>query len=242
MVKARVDNQIQLLHYHTNLESMVKKKTAELTRTHERILETLASIIEYRSLESGTHIRRTSELTDIIAHELLNTEYKEQLETLDIHSMVKAVALHDIGKVGIPDSVLLKPGRLTDEEFEVVKTHPVIGGDIIDSISKNLTEENLYLDRCKEICRHHHERWDGQGYPDRLAGEDIPLSARILSVVDVYDALVNTRCYKPAFSYDEALDIVVQGAGTQFDPVVTAALVRVKDDFARLENEHKEND
>ncbi len=238
VVKARVDNHIQLLHYRTELEAMVEKKAADLTRTHEQMLETMATIIEYRSLESGTHIRRTSDLTKIlISHMLPDPKYHQELMDINYASVINAVKMHDIGKVGIPDSILLKPGRLTPEEFEVIKTHSVIGSNIIDSISSNLTDDAVYLQRCKEICRHHHERWDGSGYPDGLSGEDIPISARILSVVDVYDALVAERCYKAPFPHDKAVDMIAEGAGTQFDPGVIGVFLQVQDEFKQLKEE-----
>ena len=236
VVKARLYNQIQLTRYRMDLETMVEHKTAELIKTHERTLETLATIIEYRSLESGTHIRRSSDLTRIIIEEMLNeARFRSQLIENKYHSIIKAVALHDIGKVGIPDADLLKPGKLTPEEFELVKQHSVIGGKIIDSIALDADDDNMYLRHCRDICLYHHERWDGKGYPEGLREKAIPLSARILSIVDVYDALVNERCYKPAFIHEEAIRIIKDGAGTQFDPHIVAVLGRVSDKFVELE-------
>lgn len=238
VVKARVDNHVQLLHYQTKLEAMVEKKAAELLTTHERILETLATIIEYRNLESGTHIRRSCELTKILVGQmLLMPEYKAALMEANYESMIRAVSLHDIGKVGIPDSILLKPGRLTPDEFAVVKTHSMIGFNIIETIASSVNDERKYLRHCSDICRSHHERWDGTGYPDGLAGDAIPLSARVASLVDVYDALVNKRCYKPAYSYDEGMRLIEESAGTQFDPGVVEAMKAVKDAFQALEME-----
>lgn len=236
VVKARVDNQIQLMRYRTDLEDMVRKKADELTRTNEAMLETLATIIEYRSLESGTHVRRTSELTALLTGALIRRgKYADELEELNWRSMVKAVSLHDVGKVGIPDSILLKNGPLSAEEFEVVKGHTVIGAEIIESIARDISDDAMYLRHCKDICRHHHERWDGRGYPDGLREEGIPLPARIVSVIDVYDALVNKRCYKPAFSHEQAIDMIREGSGTQFDPDIVAAVDDVADAFRRLE-------
>lgn len=236
VVKARVDNHIQLARYHNQLEALVAIKTADITKIHEQLLETMATIIEYRNLESGTHIRRTSMLTEILLEQMLSKKkYRDTLLSLKYHSIIKAVALHDIGKVGIPDSILLKPGKLTAEEFEKVKLHSTIGGNIIDSIAKNTADDAMYLKHCSEICHYHHERWDGKGYPAGLMGEDIPLSARVLSVVDVYDALVNVRCYKSAFTHAEAISLLEEGAGTQFDPDIIEILLEVESDFAELE-------
>ena len=219
VVKARIDNHIALTRYRSQLEHLVEKKTRELSRTHEQMLETLATIIEYRSLESGVHIKRTSELTQIlIAHMLPNPLFHDELTRDNYISMIKAASMHDIGKVGIPDNILLKPGKLTPEEFEIIKKHSIIGANIMGSISSDITDDALYLKHCRDICRWHHERWDGKGYPDGVAGGDIALSARILSVIDVYDALVSRRCYKPPISGQEALKIIMEGRGTQFDP------------------------
>lgn len=238
VVKVRVDQQVQLMRYRLNLESLVKKKTMELERTHETILETLATIIEYRSLESGTHVRRTCELTRLMTEAMLEDPvYRGQLEAIQYQSAIKAVSLHDVGKIGIPDSVLLKNGPLTTEEFDLVKTHTIIGAKLIDDIAKSVSDDALYLRHCKDICRHHHERWDGRGYPDGLAGEAIPLSARIVSVIDVYDALVNQRCYKPAFSHEEALGMIRRGGGSQFDPGIVAQLDKTEKAFQKLEKD-----
>ena len=236
VVKARVDNHIQLKRYQNDLESMVEKKAAELMTTHERILETLATIIEYRSIESGAHIRRTMELLKaMVNHMLTKPKYNKDLMELNYNAIVKASSLHDIGKVGIPDSILLKPGKLTEEEFEVIKTHSDVGARIIDSM--NLDGNELYLKHCREICKYHHERWDGRGYPDKLSGEDIPLSARMVSIVDVYDALVSPRCYKKSMPHGKALEIIKEGRDSQFDPYLVDILLEVEDMFEKLHME-----
>ena len=241
VVKARVDNHIQLKHYQNDLESMVERKAAELISTHEKILETLATIIEYRSIESGEHIRRTSELTKtLINHMLSKPEYNSTLMEQNYDAIVKASSLHDIGKVGIPDIILLKPGRLTEEEFDIIKTHSDIGAKIIESMK--LEGNELYLRHCREICRYHHERWDGNGYPDRLSGEGIPLAARIVAIVDVYDALVSSRCYKKSMPHGEALNIIKDNRGGQFDPGVVDVLFEVEKTFEHLQSELKDPD
>ena len=238
VVKARVDNHIQLSRYRNQLEQMVEHKTAQLRKTHERMLVSMATIIEYRSLESGEHVKRVGELTRAIITRMLSVEpFQKQLLQLDYNSIVKAVPLHDIGKVGIPDSILLKPGRLTDEEYAVIKTHSIIGSEIIQTIADGLDDDAMYLKHCEDICRHHHERWDGTGYPDGLKGEEIPLSARIVSVVDVYDALVNNRCYKDAFSHDRAVALIVEGKGTQFDARIVDVMLTIQDKFKEIEEQ-----
>jgi len=241
VVRARVDNHIKLARYSHNLEQLVEIKTAEVTRTYESTLEVLATIIEYRNLESGAHIRRTTLLTEVLVAKMLeNEKFKPLLEELNIPSLIKASALHDIGKIGIPDGILLKPGKLTDEEFNMIKTHTTIGSHVIDSISENLPDSDKYLKYAKDICHYHHERWDGRGYPGGLSGEEIPLAARIISIVDVYDALVSPRCYKDPFSHDVSFEIITDGRGTQFDPDIVDILPNVADDFKRIEEAHRD--
>jgi putative two-component system response regulator len=230
VVKARVHNHIELKQYRDNLEAMLEAKTAELERTTERTMETLANIIEYRSLESGEHIQRTATLTRILVDYLIDRkEYQAALLELKPRAIVKAVPMHDIGKIGINDAILLKPGRLTPEEFGVMKGHTTIGSEIIKTIQRGVDDTNGYLARAYEICRWHHERWDGTGYPDNKKGEDIPLTARIVAVVDVYDALVSVRCYKSAFTHEDAMLIIEKGSGTQFDPVIIDAFTQIQD-------------
>ncbi len=237
VVKARLNSHVQLEKYRQNLELQLDQKISEILNLHEKTLETMASLIEHRNLESGEHIRRTSDLTAILIEQLLkHSPYAKELIRLNGKTISKAVALHDIGKISIPDRILLKPCPLTPEEFEIIKTHCVIGSDVIHSIMEGVPDAAGYLARAKEICRSHHERWDGSGYPDGLSGTDIPLSARIISVVDVYDALVNIRVYKSAIPHDNAVNLILEGRGTQFDPVVVDAFHAVHEQFAQLED------
>jgi putative two-component system response regulator len=234
VVKARVDNHIELKRYRDNLEETVEKKVFQLVKSKENMLETLATVIEYRNLESGHHVKRTSILSRNLVNRLLNIPYyARQLNELHPESMIKAVPIHDIGKIGVPDNVLLKAGRLTTEEFNIIKTHTTIGSDIIDTLLAK-DEGDEYLLHCRDISRHHHERFDGKGYPDGISGEDIPLSARILSIVDVYDALVNSRVYKPALPHDEAVQIIMNGKSTQFDPGIAEAFYEINEAFLAL--------
>ena len=241
VVKARLDNHIDLTRYQNELESLVEAKTTELMRTYEQTLEVLATVVEYRSLESGEHIKRTSMLSEVLINEIVtNPIYADyvasnELDAKKVYSIVRATALHDIGKIGISDTILLKPGRLTDEEFELMKTHTILGSQIIDEILATLGDNAGFLTYCREICYFHHERWDGLGYPTQIVAEQIPFSARLLSIVDVYDALVNTRCYKPAFSHEEAMAIIVESKGKQFDPTLVEAFESVSHQFDELE-------
>ena len=241
VVRARIDNHINLARYRHNLEHLVSIKTAEVTKTYESTLEVLATIIEYRNLESGAHIRRTTLLSQVLIDGMLKSEsFKAQLAELSIPSLVKASALHDIGKIAIPDGVLLKPGKLTNEEFNIIKTHTTIGSHVIDSIALNLPDNDQYLKYAKDICHYHHERWDGHGYPVGLCAEEIPLAARIISVVDVYDALVSPRCYKEPLSHEVSMNIIMEGKGTQFDPNIVDILPDVADAFKQVEEAHRD--
>ncbi|MDR2536176.1 MAG: response regulator [Treponema sp.] len=234
IVKLRVKNQIELKNYSDSLEEMVAEKAAEITATLNNTLQTMANIIEYRNLESGSHVKRTQLFSQALIEHILSSSltYAEELRTLEPDIIIKSVALHDVGKIGIPDKILLKPGRLDHEEFEIMKTHTVIGKNIIESILTNM--DTIYLQHCRDICFCHHERFDGKGYPRGLAGQDIPLAARIVSLVDVYDALVCTRVYKAALPYDEALQIIKEGQGTQFDPLLTEVFFENAEVFERI--------
>ena len=242
VVRARVDNHINLARYRHSLEQLVARKAAEVTKTYESTLEVLATIIEYRNLESGAHIRRTTLLTEVLVMKMLEMEqFRPALLEGNYHSLIKASALHDIGKVGISDSILLKPGKLTPDEFDVIKTHTTIGGNIIDSISSTLPDNDMYLKYAKDICQNHHEKWDGKGYPRGLKEDEIPLSARMVSIVDVYDALVSPRCYKGAYSHEVSLGIIMEGRGTQFDPNLVDILHLVSPQFLKVTEAHRDS-
>ncbi len=235
VVKARVDMHIQLSNYRTKLEEMVRQKTEEVQMLNQRILETLATIVEYRSLESGHHIRRVQELTRLLIEKMLTKpRFRDELIALGYEEIIAAAVLHDVGKVGISDEVLLKPGKLTEDEFEQIKRHPDIGSDIIDTIAEGQSQNENYLKHCRDIALYHHERWDGTGYGRKLAGKDIPLSARILSLIDVYDALTTKRCYKDAFSHERTMDIINRNSGTQFDPDIVDCFNEISDDIRKL--------
>ena len=232
IVKARVAAQLRLYHYSVKLEKMVQQKVNELLHSKEKMLEIMADIIEYRSFESGSHVKRTRDLTYILAKCLCeNAKLDRAISESEVAIVAKAAPLHDIGKISIPDNVLLKNGKLTQEEYTVMKTHAMLGGEMVKLMMRDLTENDAYLECCYDITLYHHERWDGKGYPNGIAGEVIPLSARILSLVDVYDALTTDRVYKEAMSHEEAVEIINEGAGTQFDEKVVEAFMMVKDAF-----------
>jgi putative two-component system response regulator len=242
VVKLRVKNQIELKNYSDNLEEMVAQKAAEITASLDNMLQAMANIIEYRNLESGSHIKRVQLFSQVLMQHILENpreypEYAYEVKLLQPDVVVKAAVLHDVGKIGIPDRILLKPGKLDFDEFEIMKTHTTIGKGIVESILND--KEAIYLQHCRDIAYCHHERFDGKGYPCGISGKDIPLTARIVSVVDVCDALVCNRVYKPAFSYQDALDIIVAGSGTQFDATLVKALLEIQDELKAISLEYK---
>jgi putative two-component system response regulator len=234
IVILRVKNQIELKNYSDSLEQMVAEKTAEATAILDSALQGLANVIEHRDLESGSHVNRTQLYCKALIDYLLesNSVYAEELRALEPDIIVKAMALHDVGKIAIPDRILLKPGRLDEDEFKIMKTHTTRGKEIIGELGN--VNDSIYLKHCEDICYCHHERYDGKGYPRGLKGTEIPLSARIASLADVYDALVCARVYKAAFPYNEAIRIIQEGRGTQFDPVLTDAVMAIKDKFQAI--------
>jgi putative two-component system response regulator len=242
IVKLRVKNQIELKNYSDSLEEMVAEKTAEATSTLDNTLQALANIIEYRNLESGSHVKRTQFFCQALIDYLLesNSVYAEELRSQEPDIIVKSMALHDVGKIGIPDKILLKPGKLDLEEFEIMKTHTTVGRNIVEEMMKAVKDkDSIYLIHCRDIAYCHHERYDGKGYPQGLKGDAIPLSARIASLSDVYDALVCARVYKEAFPYDEAIRIISEGRGTQFDPILTDAVIKIQDRFQEISRQNQ---
>jgi putative two-component system response regulator len=242
IVKLRVKNQVELKNYSDSLEEMVAEKTAEATSTLDNTLQAIANIIEYRNLESGSHVKRTQFFCRALIEYLIETNsvYAEELKANEPDIIVKAMALHDVGKIGIPDRILLKPGKLEQEEYEVMKTHTTVGKNIIEEMMKAVKDEDsTYLRHCLDIAYCHHERYDGKGYPRGLKGNEIPLAARLASLADVYDALVCVRVYKAAFSYEETVKIIADGKGTQFDPVLTDAVIAIQDRFKEISQQYK---
>lgn len=202
----------------------------------------LAKLAESRDNETGAHLERMREYSRILAQELArHAKYEDTIDADYIRTIYVTSPLHDIGKVGIPDSILLKPGKLTKEEFEVMKTHTVIGGETLASAVKNNPSADFYK-FAQEITLTHHERFDGKGYPNGLSGDAIPLCGRIVAVADVYDALTTKRVYKPAFTHEEAKDIIVRDRGSAFDPDVVDAFLACEQDFVRIKQRLDEID
>jgi len=239
IVKLRVRNQIELKNYSDNLEEMVAEKAAEATKTLENALQGLANVIEHRDLESGEHVKRTQMFVKALIDHLIekSSVYAEELIKLKPDIIMKSMALHDVGKIAIPDKILLKPGKLDPDEYDIMKTHTTRGMEIIHELGD--VNSSLYLKHCEDICFGHHERWDGKGYPRQLKGEEIPLTARLAALADVYDALVCARVYKSAMPYDEALRIITEGRGTQFDPIIADAVEQINEQFKEISQKYR---
>lgn len=241
IVKQRTKNVIELYYNKRHLEEMValqtkvlRKQAEELKSVNERIIDVMGTVVEFRNLESGDHVKRVKTYTKILA-EYVAQEYPEyQLDDYVINMITSAAALHDVGKIVIPDAILLKPGRLTKEEFDIMKTHTTKGCEVVDMLSD--LQQGEYGRVSYEICRYHHERYDGRGYPDGLKGEEIPISAQIVSVADVYDALVNERCYKAAFTPKEAFRMITNGECGTFSPKLMNCFTLAKDKFEAVVN------
>lgn len=221
-----------------SLQAEVERRTLEVQTVQDVTILAMASLAETRDNETGMHIRRTQNYVKALAEGLLeHSPYANQLDELMIDLLFKSAPLHDIGKVGIPDEILLKPGKLTNEEFTLMKQHAELGARIIISAEEELKSPSSFLRYAREIAHHHHENWDGSGYPAGLAGETIPLSARLMAVADVYDALISRRCYKPPMSHDEACALIHQQCGSKFDPVVIAEFEQLHARFADIARE-----
>jgi len=215
----------ELKRYSTSLEGIVDEKTKQVFELQDVILKTVAELVECRDNITGGHIERTQSYLRLLVEALLiKGIYADEISSWDINLFVMSSQLHDVGKISIKDSILMKPGKLTDEEFDEMKKHTVYGMDIIKRIEDN-TSENAFLKHAEIMAGTHHEKWDGSGYPNRLKGEEIPLQGRLMAIIDVYDALTNDRPYKKAFSHEEALKIIIAGRGTHFDPLIADAFI-----------------
>lgn len=216
------------------LERNLLQSLNDVQEARTGIILGLAKLAEYRDTDTGSHLERIREYTRIIVKELKeHPEYKEYITDEYIEDLYQSSILHDIGKVGVPDAILLKPGKLTDEEFEIIKKHAILGGKAISDIDKQF-ENQSFLTIAKELAYYHHERWDGKGYPNGLKEQQIPLSARIVSFADVYDALTSKRCYKDAFGHEEAKSIILEEKGKAFDPDIVDAFMKYDNEFYKI--------
>ena len=248
IVAARVKNHLELQRarqflrdQNALLEEAVRERTRELRLTQDVTIQALASLAETRDNETGAHIHRTQLYVKVLAERLaLNPAYAGVLTPEVVELMTKSAPLHDIGKVGVPDAVLLKPGRLNDEEFAIMKQHPTLGRDALQRAEDSLHGTSSFLRLAREIAYSHHEKWDGSGYPVGLRGADIPLPGRIMAVADVYDALISKRCYKEAYSHEEAVRIITEGRGQHFDPELVDVFLECAEEIRRVAAAHRD--
>ena len=206
------------------------------------LIQVLANMVENRDKFTGNHVKNTAAYAKIILDELKKQDKYKDIITDDYeYTIINSAPLHDVGKINVPDSLLNKNGRLTDEEFKQMQNHTLAGQNIIDEAA-NMVKNSAYLQEAKNLAAYHHEKWNGTGYPYGLKGEDIPLSARIMAVADVFDALVSRRSYKPGFPIEKALDIIREGSGTHFDPEIAETFLKAEKDVRRVAQENYERD
>lgn len=254
IVRKRVKNVVQLYEFRRQMQAKVKEQknmiqsqykmlqqqAEKLQENNSNIIEALGSIVEYRNLESGNHIKRVKGFTQILARQLMEDYPEYHITEEKIAVITAASALHDVGKVAIPDNILLKPGKYTPEEFEYMKSHTTRGCDLLDSIG-NIWDER-YSIACRDICRFHHERYDGNGYPDGLAGDEIPISAQIVSIADVYDALTSERVYKTAIDRNKSFQMIINGECGVFNPKLLESFRNAREKLEELEEHFHETD
>lgn len=245
LVRKRVNNAIELFRSRRNLSALVEKhvktikeQSEQLKRTNVSIIDMLSSVIEFRSGESGQHVRRIRHATQILLTRMQKTVPQYQITDEEIEFISNAAAMHDIGKISVPDYILNKPGRLTKEEFEQMKKHTIYGCGILEMIS--FFKGEAIFRYSYDICRHHHERWDGKGYPDGLQGDEISIGAQVVSIADVYDALVSERVYKKAFPREKAKEMIVNGECGCFNPLLVEEFLKIEPEL--YETMYKENE
>lgn len=233
IVQRRISNTMGLYMRQKHLEQMVIKLFHEHDNNNKLMIEILSHIVEFRNGESGSHVMHVNRITEFLLKQLVLHTDRYSLSQSDITLISMASSLHDIGKIAISEEVLNKPGRLTDEEFEIIKTHAAIGADILLGLPEEY--QSIPLVRMAfEICRWHHERYDGKGYPDGLKGDEIPIAAQVVALADVYDALTSERCYKAAYSHEEALNMILDGQCGSFNPILLECMQEI---MARLKHE-----
>ncbi|MGL4830594.1 MAG: HD domain-containing phosphohydrolase [Vibrio sp.] len=242
LLKSRVHTHLQnkiskdiLVNQKNYLETEVLRRSSDLDRMQDAVVFALASLAETRDPETGNHLQRTQHYVKVLAERLATKEkYRDKLTPSIIDTYFKAAPLHDIGKVGIPDNILLKPGKLTDNEFAIMRNHALLGKVALEKAEKLSGASTDLINAAKEIAYGHHEKWDGSGYPQGLKGDAIPLSARLMALADVYDALICRRVYKAPMSHEEAKEIILRGSGSHFDPMVIEAFLIEERNFIAI--------
>lgn len=239
VVYRRVFNTIKLYAKQRRLISMISEQVREKDKNNNMMVSILSQIVEFRNGESGSHVIHIKRLAELLLDQLERKDTKYEITSADQMLIPLAAALHDIGKIGIDEKILNKPGRLTKEEFEIMKTHTVIGANMLESLAIYQSEPLVRV--AHDICRWHHERFDGKGYPDGLVGDEIPISAQVVSLADVYDALVSERVYKKAFSHERAIQMILNGECGAFNPVLLECLLEIQDTLKRELVEQSKN-
>lgn len=230
----RIKIHIDLFNHTHHLESLVEEKTKVIKELQYATMHTMTDLIERRDGSTGDHVIRTQLFVKAMLKAVIHEEsYKEEVRSIDLEIAVEATQLHDVGKIGIPDHILLKPGRLTNEEYEIMKRHVIIGEEAISS-AMNLTSEKEFFEYAQTLVMYHHEKWDGTGYPRALKGTDIPLLGRIMAIADVYDALSSSRPYKMPINHNEVVEILKKGAGLHFDPKLIEIFLQIENVFDEI--------
>jgi len=224
---------------HLDIDKIIRERTSQLHRLQNSIISVLANMVESRDKTTGGHIERTSAYIKILIEQMMKHDvYTKEISGWDVEKIISSARMHDLGKISITDIIVNKPSKLTEEEFEIMKTHAVEGERIIDEIIAQ-TGEGEFLRNARLFAGYHHERWDGKGYPHGLKGDEIPLQGRIMAIVDVYDALVSERPYKKAFSEEDAVRIIMECAGTHYDPKIADVFFKAKDLFKAVREDNQ---
>lgn len=231
-IKSRINNIIELYKHRNRLSDIVRDNVAKLAKVNDKMIEVLATLVEFRDCESGEHVKRIRGITKQLMTKLCEIYPEYHLERNSIEKIATASVLHDIGKIAIPDGILQKPGILTPEEFEIMKIHTVKGCDILAEMPEDIMDEEVYR-YSYDICRHHHERWDGRGYPDGLKGDEIPIWAQVVAVADVFDALTSPRVYKPPFDYATAVKMINNGECGAMNPKVLTVFNEISEEIVK---------
>ncbi len=234
LLKKRVELHLKLHDYNIGLKQMVKEQVAHIEELQYAVVYAMSEMVERRDHTTGGHILRTSRYLRALLMQLINdSEYSGELRDVDVHMFCHAAQMHDVGKICIPDHILLKEGKLTTEEFDTMKKHTDFGWDIIISSVKDV-HNYAFLETAAMFALSHHEKWNGKGYPKGLKGADIPIGGRMMAIADAYDAIISKRPYKQAKEHEEAVEIIIKDSGEHFDPVMVAAFVAVADEFKQI--------
>ncbi len=251
IILKKVTTMVDIYNYQNNLQYILKmqnkkiinqatqlaEQTELLNKINFHMMESISSVVEWRDWETGKHVKRIRCFTESLLYNVSQNHPEYELSAKDINIISLASTTHDIGKIAIPDSILLKPGKLTYDEFEVMKTHTTKGEEMISSF--NDIDVNHYLKYCKDICLCHHEKWDGKGYPNNLKGDEIPIWAQVVSIADCFDALISDRPYKKAFTYKEAATMILNGECGAFSPILIESFKNVMPEFENLAKIYK---